>query len=136
MGRFFWWKTEEERKGNILHQKLHYITKVAYCNLHYIMVRLPFCFILWIFKHNTAVTTPNTVTVTTHSATKEAVVVVKTPGEGVQRCTPLTTCHVTTTQATVTCVNWSIKQTYVNACTKKHSHSLGAHHCLLLVHDQ
>ena len=46
------------------------------------MVRLPFCFSLWIFEHNTAVTTPNTVTVATHSATKETVVAVKTPGEG------------------------------------------------------
>ena len=52
------------------------------------MVRLPFCFSLWIFEHNTAVTTPNTVTVATHSATKEAVVAVKTPEEGEQRSIP------------------------------------------------
>jgi len=31
---------------------------------------------------NTAVTTPNTVTVATHSATKEAVVAMRTPEEG------------------------------------------------------
>ena len=111
MGRFFWWETEEERECNILQQKLQHITKVAYCNLHYIMVRLPFCFILCIFEHNTAVTTPKTVTVTMHSATKEEVVAMNTPREeSTEMYTPLT-CHVTTTQATVTCVNWSIKQT-------------------------
>ena len=46
--------------------------------MHYIMVRLHFCFDLWIFEHNTAVTAPNTVTVATHSATKEAVVAIET----------------------------------------------------------
>ena len=56
--------------------------------MHYIMVRLPFCFILWIFEHNTAVTIPKTVTVATHSATKEAVVAMKTPEEWEQRSTP------------------------------------------------
>ena len=52
------------------------------------MVRLPFCFSLWIFEHNTAVTIPNTVTVATHSTTKEAVVAMKTPEEGEQRSIP------------------------------------------------
>ena len=56
--------------------------------MHYIMVRLPFCFSLWIFEHNTAVTIPKTVTVATHSATKEAVVAMKTPEEWEQRSTP------------------------------------------------
>ena len=52
------------------------------------MVRLPFCFSLWIFEHNTAVTIPKTVTVAIHSATKAAVVAVKTPEEGEQRSIP------------------------------------------------
>ena len=45
---------------------------------------IPFCFSLnsKFCQDNTAVTTPNTVTVATHSATKEAVVAVKTPEEG------------------------------------------------------
>ena len=38
---------------------------------------IPFCFSLKICHDNTAVTTPNTITVATHSATKEAVVVVR-----------------------------------------------------------
>ena len=50
---------------------------------------IPFCFSLKFCQSNTAVTTPNTVTVATHSATKEAVIVVRTPacgkGEGEQR---------------------------------------------------
>ena len=42
----------------------------------YHMVQGKFC------QDNTAVTTPNTVTVATHSATKEAVVEMRTPEEG------------------------------------------------------
>ena len=66
----------------MLQQKLQYITKVVYCNMHCITMRLPFCFSLWIFEHNAAVTIPNTVMVATHSATREAVVAMKTPEEG------------------------------------------------------
>ena len=43
---------------------------------------IPFCFSLKFCQDNTAVTTPNTVMVTTHSATKEAVVEMRTPEEG------------------------------------------------------
>ena len=78
------------------------------------MVSLPFCFSLWIFEHNTAVTIPKTVTVATHGATKEEVVAIKTPGEGETEMyvhLHFAMCPVTTTQKTVTCVNWPIKQT-------------------------
>ena len=43
---------------------------------------IPFCFSLKYCQNNTAVTTPKTVTVATHSATKEEVVAVRTPEEG------------------------------------------------------
>ena len=43
---------------------------------------MPFCFSLKFCQDSTAVTIPNTVTVATHSATKEVVVAMKTPEEG------------------------------------------------------
>ena len=43
---------------------------------------IPFCFSLKFCHDNTAVTTPNAVTVATHSVTKEAVVEMKTPEWG------------------------------------------------------
>ena len=134
MGRFFWWETEEGRKGKRLQQKLQHITKVAYCNLHYIMVRLPFCFILCIFEHNTAVTTPKTVTVTMHSATKEEVVAMNRPREeSTEMYTFDMSCDNNTGNSHLCQL---VHQADVNTCTKKHSHGLGAHHSLLLVHDQ
>ena len=43
---------------------------------------IPFCFSLKFCQDETAVTAPNTVTMTTHSATKEAVIAVNSPEEG------------------------------------------------------
>ena len=42
---------------------------------------LPMCLSLWFLQHKTAVTIPNMVMVVIHSATKEAVVAMKTPEE-------------------------------------------------------
>ena len=55
---------------------------------------IPFCFSLKFCHNNTAVTTPKTVTMVTHSATKEALVEMRTPEEGVavsiDQCVPCT----------------------------------------------
>ena len=60
--------------------------RTSTCQLHsflsFIWPSIPFCFSLNICHNNTAVTTPNTVTVATHSATKKAVVEMRTPEEG------------------------------------------------------
>ena len=55
---------------------------MQYCKTVLYMPSIPFCFSMKFCQDNTVVTTPNTVTVATHSATKEAVVAVKTPEEG------------------------------------------------------
>ena len=46
----------------------------------------------------------------------------------------LTTCHVTTVTGNSHLCEL-VHQADMNTCTKKHSHSWGARHCLLLVHD-
>ena len=66
------------KKGRIM-------TSVTCWNMHYIIYgvisTLPFRLSLWFLQHNTAITIPSIVMVATHSATKEAVVAMKTPEE-------------------------------------------------------
>ncbi len=72
-----------KEKGRTSIWQLHLETfYVLLCHLYGLAVSIPFCFSLKFCQDNTAVTTPNTVTVAIHSATKEAVVAMKTPEEG------------------------------------------------------
>ena len=68
-----------KEKGRTSTCQLHFETFIS---LSSIWPSIPFCFSLKFCHNNTAVTTPNTVMVATHSATKEAVVAIKTPEEG------------------------------------------------------
>ena len=68
---------ETERDGRTSSWKQNAETFISI--VIHIWPSIPFCFSLKICQDNTAVTTPNTVMVATHSATKEAVVAVKTP---------------------------------------------------------
>ena len=70
-----WKRKREPALGNVLHVE-------TFMSMPSIWPSIPFCFSLKFCQDNTAVTTPNTVTVATHSATKEAVVVMRTPEEG------------------------------------------------------
>ena len=66
-----------KEKGRTISCQMHVKTFVSS-----IWPSIPFFFSLKFCQDNTAVTIPNTVTVTTHSATKEAVVAVNSPEEG------------------------------------------------------
>ena len=68
-----------KEKGRTSTCQLHVET---FMSMPSIWPSIPFCFSLKHCQDNTVVTTPNTVMVATHSATKEAVVAVKTPEEG------------------------------------------------------
>ena len=50
--------------------------------MSFIWPTIPFCFSLKFCHDNTAVTTPNAATVATHSATKEAMIEMRTPEWG------------------------------------------------------
>ena len=71
-----------KEKGRTSTCQLHVET---FTSMSSIWPSIPFCFSLKFCQDNTAVTTPNTVTVATHSATKEAVVEMRTPEEEEQR---------------------------------------------------
>ena len=74
----FVWRLKE--KGRTSTCQLHVeVFTIIIISMSSIWPSIPFCFSLKFCHNNTAVTTPNTVTVATHSATKEAVVVVQIP---------------------------------------------------------
>ena len=75
-GLLYWEMKEKERTST---WQLHVETFISMSS---IWPSIPFCFSLKFCQDNTAVTTPNTVTVATHSVTKEAVVEMKTSEEG------------------------------------------------------
>ena len=91
-GQGLWWGIEgEERSGRgSFVERLKEKGSTSTCQLNVetfmsmssIWPSIPFCFSLNICHDNTAVTTPNTVTVETHSATKKAIVEMRTPEEG------------------------------------------------------
>ena len=68
-----------KEKGRTSTCKLHVET---FTSLSSIWPSIPFCFSWKFYHNNTAVTTPNAATVATHSATKEAMIEMRTPEWG------------------------------------------------------
>ena len=76
-------RLKEKRKPALVNCMLkHSLQLSSLYHLYGLEVSIPFCFNLKFCHDNIAVTTPNTVMVTTHSATKEVVVAMKTTEEG------------------------------------------------------
>ena len=76
----FVWRLKE--KGRTSTCQLHVeVFTIIIISMSFIWPSIPFCFSLKFCHNNTAVTTPKTVTMATHSATKEALVEMRTPEE-------------------------------------------------------